>query len=207
MSRGAPGTTGAVGAVGAASLVALVVLLVVGVGTTAVGPAPVLLLGAREAGDTELGDTEVGDPELGDRAFGDRLLRAAATQLGVPYSWGGGSVTGPTLGIDSGASTVGFDCSALVQFAAYRASAGTLLLPRTAEAQTRVGTPVALDRLRPGDVVSFTRPGETEAHHVGIYAGLGRMIHAPLTSGRVRVESLSSSYWRSQRWRAVRYGP
>jgi cell wall-associated NlpC family hydrolase len=193
VSRGA---VGASGALGAASVVLLVVLLAGGLGPTV--PVPV----------TDGPPARVSSRPPGDgRDFGQRLLRVAATQLGVPYSWGGGNLTGPTLGLESGASTVGFDCSALVRFAAYRASSGTLLVPRVADAQTRVGTPVPLDRLQPGDVISFTRPGESEAHHVGIYAGLGRMIHAPLTSGRVRVESLRSTYWRSQRWRAVRYEP
>ncbi len=42
------------------------------------------------------------------------VIRRAGTQIGVPpYSWGGGSLTGPTRGVDQGADTVGFDCSAL----------------------------------------------------------------------------------------------
>lgn len=39
------------------------------------------------------------------------VMRRGASQAGVPYSWGGGKPTGPTLGVDSGANTVGFDCS------------------------------------------------------------------------------------------------
>ena len=195
MSRGVLGpTAGAVGLV-----VLVVVLLAVGGGTTTGGRGSVAGPDQAPVG----GEPFV--PAHDGRDLGDRLLRVAATQLGVPYSWAGGGLVGPSRGLEAGASTVGFDCSALVRFAAYRASGGRLLVPRTADAQTRVGTPVPLDQLRPGDVISFTRPGETVAHHVGIYAGLGRMIHAPRTRARVRVESLGGAYWRSQRWRAARY--
>jgi cell wall-associated NlpC family hydrolase len=115
-------------------------------------------------------------------------------------------LTGPSEGIARGTGTVGFDCSGLVRFAAYQGSGGTVVLPRTADAQSRGGTPVPLDRLRPGDVISFTHPGETVAHHIGIYAGAGRMVNAPQSGGRVRVESLATDYWKGQLWRAVRYG-
>lgn len=139
--------------------------------------------------------------------FGDRLLRIAAAQTGVPYAWGGGSLLGPSEGFSSGAGTVGFDCSGLVRFAAYQASGGTMTLPRVADDQTRVGTPVPLDALRPGDVISFTRPGESLAHHIGVYAGDGRLLNAPQSGGRVRIDSLDTDYWRNQLWRAVRYQP
>lgn len=137
--------------------------------------------------------------------FADRLLRTASSQTGVPYAWGGGTMTGPSEGFARGAGPVGFDCSGLVRFATYQASAGTIVLPRSAHAQTLVGTPVPLDRLEPGDVISFTRPGESVAHHIGIFVGGGQMINAPQAGGRVRIESLETDYWRGQRWRAVRY--
>src|ERR1700756_3865197 len=41
------------------------------------------------------------------------VIRRAGSQMGVPYSWGGGSLTGPTAGVDDGANIVGFDCSGL----------------------------------------------------------------------------------------------
>ena len=39
------------------------------------------------------------------------------SQLGVPYSWGGGNAAGKSTGIDSGSGTVGFDCSGLMLYA------------------------------------------------------------------------------------------
>ena len=138
-------------------------------------------------------------------AFAARLVQAARSQVGTPYAWGGGRAAGPSEGFGRGRGTVGFDCSGLVLFAAYQASGGRLRLPHSADLQTRTGTAVPLDRLEPGDVISFTRPGEAEAHHVGIYVGAGMMVDAPQTGSQVRVESLQTSYWRGQLWRAVRY--
>lgn len=57
----------------------------------------------------------------GNRVYGrqavEYVIRRAGTQIGVPYSWGGGSLTGPSRGVDSGAGTVGFDCSGLTRYA------------------------------------------------------------------------------------------
>lgn len=134
-----------------------------------------------------------------------RLVQIARSQVGARYAWGGGIATGPSEGFGSGQGVVGFDCSGLVLFAAYQASGGALRLPHSADLQTRTGTPVDLSDLQPGDVISFTRPGETVAHHVGIYVGDGLMVHAPQTGERVRVESVWTPYWRGQSWRAVRF--
>ena len=49
-------------------------------------------------------------------------MAAATAELGVPYSWGGGDASGPSLGIASGAKTTGFDCSGLVLYAVAQAS-------------------------------------------------------------------------------------
>jgi cell wall-associated NlpC family hydrolase len=130
--------------------------------------------------------------------FAARLIAAARSQLGVPYVWGGGGPAGPTNG--------GFDCSGLVLYAAYQASGGALLLPHFADTQTRTGIPVRPNKLQPGDAISFTRPGETIAHHIGIYLGDHTMIHAPETGSTVSLADISGSYWTSQQWRATRYG-
>lgn len=137
--------------------------------------------------------------------FGTRLVAVARGQVGIPYAWGGGRGTGPSEGFAAGHGTVGFDCSGLVLFAAYQASGGTIRLPHSADLQTRQGSAVPVDQLRPGDVISFTRAGEAEAHHVAIYVGAGLMVHAPQTGTRVRIESLRTPYWEGQQWRAVRY--
>lgn len=102
-------------------------------------------------------------------------LAYARAQIGQPYLWGG-------------EGNGGFDCSGLVQ-AAYH-SAG-VALPRVAQAQYDAGTKVA-GPLAIGDLVFFGTP--TNVHHVGIYVGGGRMLDAPHTGAKVRVEPLFSDY-------------
>ncbi len=145
-------------------------------------------------------------------SFAAKEIVAAQSQLGQPYSWAGGSYTGPTLGVcgpgaaQNDCHIVGWDCSGLVMYAAYQASAGTIRLPHSAELQTRGGTAVARTAIAPGDLISFTNPGESTAHHIGIYIGNNQMIDAPQSGELVQVESLTSSYYQAQQWRAVRYG-
>ncbi len=67
--------------------------------------------------------------------FPGAFIRAAATQLGKPYVWGGGDFNGPTGG--------GFDCSGLVLYAAYQASGGWLRPPHYSGAQIHLGRDVA----------------------------------------------------------------
>ena len=88
----------------------------------------------------------------------------------------------------------GFDCSGLVWYVFARHG---LSLPRTVEDQWRVGGTVEASDLQPGDLVFFTTttPG---ASHVGIVIGGDSFIHAPSSSGVVRVERLGASYWASR---------
>jgi cell wall-associated NlpC family hydrolase len=141
-------------------------------------------------------------------SFASRLVQAARSQIGVPYAWGGGVDAGPSEGFGAGRGTVGYDCSGLVLYAVFQASGGTIRLPHSADLQTRPGTGgtgVPIGQLQAGDVISFTRPGDAAAHHVGIYLGAGLMVDAPQTGSQVRIDSLRSPYWEGQLWRAVRY--
>jgi hypothetical protein len=93
-----------------------------------------------------------------------QAISYACSQLGQPYVWGG---TGPQ-------TSGGWDCSGLVQ-AAY-ASAG-IALPRTSEEQVGVGPRIPYAQLQPGDLIFFRSGGDV--HHVGLYLGAGKMVHAP----------------------------
>lgn len=139
--------------------------------------------------------------------FGTRVITAARGQLGKPYVWGGGDVNGPTGG--------GFDCSGLVLYAVYQASGGTISLPHLADAQARLGRPVAgpapgsrinLAALRPGDIIAFADAGAGRFHHIGIYVGHGQLLHAPQTGDVVKVSSLDTPYWAGQTWQVRRFG-
>ena len=95
-----------------------------------------------------------------------RAINFACGQLGLPYQWGG---NGPAQG------DKGFDCSGLTM-AAYNAAG--ISLPRTAQTQYNAGPLVPAGQpLLPGDLVFYGTPGNV--HHVGLYIGAGKMVHAP----------------------------
>jgi cell wall-associated NlpC family hydrolase len=69
-----------------------------------------------------------------------------------------------------------------------------IAIPREVREQFLVGTSVQPDQLVAGDLLFFatTDPG---ASHVGISIGGDEFVHAPSSTGVVRVEHLGSSYW------------
>jgi cell wall-associated NlpC family hydrolase len=128
--------------------------------------------------------------------LGAAIVAYARSQLGVPYQFGGGSTTGPTVGFNSnGSGQPGWDCSGLVMYAVYQATRGHISLPHNADEQLRDPHVqlIAYRQLRPGDLVFF--PGSdgtsTAPGHIGIYAGQGMMIVAPFTGSVVRMDSIS----------------
>jgi cell wall-associated NlpC family hydrolase len=112
-----------------------------------------------------------GTPATPARSGGDAVALARSF-TGVPYRWGGND------------PATGLDCSGLTQLV-YRKLG--VELPRVAADQARQGTAVAsLAAARPGDLVFFGTP----AHHVGIYAGDGKMIDAPRAGKTVGLHNL-----------------
>ncbi len=135
-----------------------------------------------------------------------RAIAAARSQLGVTYSWGGGSYAGPS----AGASGRGFDCSGLVLYAFYQGSGGRLRLPHSAHDQvvhaaSYGGRRISPADLQPGDLIAFRREGDARAHHIGIYLGGGQLLHAPSTGDVVKIVPLNVSYWKEQEWLVARY--
>ncbi|MFD0898831.1 C40 family peptidase [Actinomadura sediminis] len=123
---------------------------------------------------------------------GDIAARAALRWLGTPYSWGGGTVDGPSFGIEHGSGIRGFDCSGLAMYAWDKAG---VRLDHWTGTQWTSGPHVPLDELRRGDLVFFARDTSDPdtIHHVGIYIGEGRMVEAPYTGARVRVAGIHRS--------------
>ena len=105
----------------------------------------------------------------------------ARSLIGVPYKYGGSS------------PDTGFDCSGFVGHV-FKRTLG-ITLPRSAEQISRQGHFVKLAQLREGDLVFYDTNGPSYSH-VGIYMGDNRFIHAPSSSGSVRIEDMGLPYWR-----------
>ena len=124
---------------------------------------------------------------------------AAATGT-LPLRTDGYEVSGTALSLrgtpyrNGGADPGGFDCSGFVR---YVFAQHGLSLPRTVAEQYQHGGSVAPADLRAGDLVFFTTtaPGPS---HVGIVVGGDSFVHAPSSSGVVRVEHLGAAYWASR---------
>ena len=115
------------------------------------------------------------------------VIRRAGTQIGVPYSWGGGSLTGPSRGVDQGAGTVGFDCSGLTRYAF--AGVG-ILLPRWSGDQYNAGRKIPPSQARRGDLL-FWGPGGSQ--HEAIYLGNGQMLEAQQTGVPIKISRVRTS--------------
>ncbi len=140
-------------------------------------------LGTGSGARTNAGPAPNVDPG-GASAKAMGAVRAALSQRGVPYSWGGGSASGPTYGTAQGANIKGFDCSGLTMYA--YAQVG-ISLPHYTGSQFTAGTRVSRSQLVPGDLVFFY----SDLHHMGLYIGNGKMVHAPQTGDVVKISSIS----------------
>ena len=118
----------------------------------------------------------------------NEIINTAKSFLGTPYQWGG---TSPS----------GFDCSGFVQ---YVLAQNGKSIPRTSQEQFASGQAVDKSQLQAGDLVFYDWSGGTEATHVGIYEGNGKMIHAP-HSGDVVKEVDFNSYGQNVYLGARRY--
>lgn len=122
-----------------------------------------------------------GIPRVYGRQAVEYVIRRGASQMGVPYSWGGGTPNSPSKGIDSGANTVGFDCSGLVR---YSFAGVGVLLPRFSGDQYNAGRHIPPSQAKRGDLI-FYGPGGGQ--HVTIYLGNGQMLEASGSAGKVTV--------------------
>jgi cell wall-associated NlpC family hydrolase len=128
-----------------------------------------------------------GIPRVYGRQAVEYVIKRGSSQMGVPYSWGGGTPNAPSKGIDSGANTVGFDCSGLVR---YSFAGVGVLLPRFSGDQYKAGRHIPPSQAKRGDLI-FYGPGGGQ--HVTIYLGNGQMLEASGSAGKVTVSPVRKS--------------
>jgi len=150
-----------------------------------------VLVGPARANDMPAPTTESRAPTTTSAPYVETVREVifyALSMVGIDYRWGGSS------------PQTGFDCSGLVSHV-FRQIAG-LVLPRDSYAMARMGKPVTLDDLKPGDLVFFNTMRRPFSH-VGIYLGDRRFIHAPTAGKQVHVVDMTQPYW-SQRYNGAR---
>jgi cell wall-associated NlpC family hydrolase len=119
-----------------------------------------------------------GSPDASAATIAARAVQIAASKRGSPYRWG-------AIGPHS------FDCSGLAQYSFKKAGRQ---IPRTTQLQYNDTRHVSSSRRRRGDLVFFHYG--SSVYHVGIYAGHGRIWHAPKTGAVVRLEKIwDRSVW------------
>lgn len=122
----------------------------------------------------------------------EKVISTARTFIGTPYKYGG-------------TTRSGMDCSALLinSFGAVK-----LNLPRSSEAQSKVGTEVKIHELKPGDLVFFaTGNKKKEITHVGLITDVRskdniKFIHASSSLGVVETNLFAEYY--QKRFRVAR---
>src|SRR3954469_4707840 len=119
----------------------------------------------------------------------ETAISAAREYLGTTYAWGGGSLSGPSVGWGIDAGIVGFDCSGLTRYA--YAQAG-ISIPRNSSAQYSALPKVSRSDLQRGDLVFWATDTSSAAtiHHVAIYLGDGQILEAPESGARIRIPSM-----------------
>ncbi|MCZ8512674.1 NlpC/P60 family protein [Paenibacillus filicis] len=132
--------------------------------------------GFLRAADVRLTDDLSAPGPAPEGGVGQAIVKQGEAFLGLPYLWGG-------------MSSFGYDCSGFA-YSMHRAFG--LSIPRDASDQARHGKPVEKDRLEPGDLLFFAHEeGKGAVHHVGIYAGNGRMLHSPESVKSIELIDLS----------------
>ena len=107
------------------------------------------------------------------------VIETALALLGSPYRNGGSTPDG-------------FDCSGFTQWVFAQHG---VALPRESREQYAIGTEIERGDVAAGDLIFFSTVARGPSH-VGIALDADRFVHAPNTRGVVRVERVSSTYWR-----------
>lgn len=128
------------------------------------------ILAAPMAAAPEIAAADPGVRSMDYQQATDVVIMRGLSQRGVPFSWAGGGINGPSRGTGTGINTVGFDASGLMQYA--YAGAG-IRLPRSSGAIYRAGQKVLPQQAQKGDMI-FYGPEGTQS--VAMYLGNNQML-------------------------------
>jgi cell wall-associated NlpC family hydrolase len=127
---------------------------------------------------------EASTTSLSGSSKGVNIANKALSKKGCKYVWG---ATGPNT----------FDCSGLVWWA--HKKCGINFGRTNTKGLSKLGKNVSYSKMKIGDTIIFSSNGSYSGiHHTGIYIGNGKMVHAPHTGSTVRVQSITSGYYRRQ---------
>ena len=124
---------------------------------------------------------------------GSDLVEIAKSQIGLPYSWGGGGKDGPTTGIydpsvQDATNIVGFDCSGFMQYIYYQAygvDIGDWTVP-----QETSGDIIPSDQIEVGDLLFWGPKGATV--HVAMYIGDNQLIESSIPGNPIDIHPMRS---------------
>lgn len=141
--------------------------------------------------------TPTASPDQSSRGLA--IANKALTRQGYMYSWGGCH----SMSQIANPNWTKFDCSGLVNWAHYQA--GVNIGSNTTKTLCGVGTQVDRGSMQAGDIILFSSNGSySGVHHVGIYIGGNRMVHAPSSGKPVQVATLGNGYWQREFYQARR---
>ncbi|MDO3677196.1 C40 family peptidase [Paenibacillus ehimensis] len=111
----------------------------------------------------------------------DKIIATGKRYLGVRYQYAA----------PGGRSDV-FDCSSFTQYV-YKKHG--INLPRSSRQQAAVGTVVAKNQLKPGDLVFSDTNRDGKINHVSIYIGDGKLLHTYRVGIGVTISNFKGSTW------------
>lgn len=153
--------------------------------------------GSSNSGGGNTIPTPTPSPDQSSRGLA--IANKALTRQGYMYSWGGCH----SMSQIANPNWTKFDCSGLVNWAHYQA--GVNIGSNTTKTLCGVGTQVDRGSMQAGDIILFSSNGSySGVHHVGIYIGGNRMVHAPSSGKPVQVASLGNGYWQREFYQARR---
>lgn len=145
---------------------------------------------AGPAGEGYLNSEDVVFPGRRPKDTGEKIVANALRFLDLPYLW-------------SGMSAYGYDCSG---FSYSMLRAGGYLIPRDADDQSAGGEEIQKEAMEPGDLLYFAyEQGHGYVHHVGIYAGEGKMVHSPTPGKKVSLTALAGTIFEEELCTVRRY--